>query len=72
MIHAQLLTGEIVKALASAEKLDLWLSCHLADVMNALGLLQDAEDGGEADEEYAHLPPDPTLTLCLPTFTEPG
>ena len=48
VIHAQLLTGEVTKVLASAEKLDVWLSCHLADVMNALGLLDDA---GEGDEE---------------------
>lgn len=51
MIHAQLLTGEVAKALGSAEKLDVWLSCHLADVMNALGLLQEAEEGEEAMEE---------------------
>ncbi|KAF9642653.1 hypothetical protein BDM02DRAFT_3105390 [Thelephora ganbajun] len=47
IIHAQLLTGEVAKALVSAEKLDVWLSCHLADVMNALGLLQEAEEGEE-------------------------
>jgi hypothetical protein len=51
VIHAQLLTGEVAKALGSAEKLDVWLSCHLADVMNALGLLQEAEEGEEATEE---------------------
>ncbi|KAF9648762.1 hypothetical protein BDM02DRAFT_3180018 [Thelephora ganbajun] len=44
VIHIQLLTGEVVKALASAEELDVWLSCHLADVMSALGLLQDREE----------------------------
>jgi len=45
VIHAQLLTGEVVKVLVSAEKLDVWLSCHLADVMNALGLfLQEGEE----------------------------
>lgn len=51
VIHAQLLTGEIAKSLASAEKLDVWLSCHLADVMNALGLLQEVEEGEDAIEE---------------------
>lgn len=50
VIHAQLLTGEVTRALASAEKLDVWLSCHLADVMNALGLLQEVE-GEEVAEE---------------------
>ena len=62
VIHAQLLTGEVKKVLASAEKLDVWLSCHLADVMNALGLLGQAEEGEEADEEYACLPPDLVFT----------
>lgn len=51
VIHAQLLTGEVVKVLVSAEKLDVWLSCHLADVMNALGLLQEAEEGEEVTGE---------------------
>ena len=50
VIHAQLLTGEVTRALISAEKLDVWLSCHLADVMNALGLLQESE-GEEVAEE---------------------
>jgi nuclear pore complex protein Nup85 len=50
VIHAQLLTGDTAKALTSAEKLDVWLSCHLADVMNALGVLQ-AEEGEEVGEE---------------------
>jgi nuclear pore complex protein Nup85 len=47
VIHAQLLTGKVTKVLASAEKLDVWLSCHLADVTNALGLLNGAEGGEE-------------------------
>lgn len=65
VIHAQLLTGEVAKALTSAERLDVWLSCHLADVMNALGLLQDPEEGEDA-EEYAYLPL--MLTSDLPSF----
>ena len=51
MIHASLLTGEPVKALASAEKLDLWLSCHLADAMGALRLLHESEEGEGIDDE---------------------
>lgn len=51
VIHAHLLTGEVKKVLASAEKLDVWLSCHLADVMNALGLLHETEEGEETHEE---------------------
>lgn len=51
VIHAQLLTGEVAKVLTSAERLDVWLSCHLADVMNALGLLQEAEELEDAIEE---------------------
>lgn len=51
VIHAQLLTDEVTKFLASAGKLDLWLSCHLADVMNALGLLREAEEWEGAREE---------------------
>ena len=74
VIHAQLLTGDVGKALASAEKLDVWLSCHLADVMNALGLLQETGGGEEAAEEYVHPHPGPDvnvgLTFCL--FTELG
>jgi hypothetical protein len=51
MIHSALLTGEPVKALAFAEKLDLWLSCHLADVMGVLGLLHEREESDGIDEE---------------------
>lgn len=51
LIHAQLLTGEVARSLASAEKLDVWLSCHLADVIHALGLLQEVEEVEEAAEE---------------------
>ena len=42
--------------------------------MNALGLLQDAEGGEDAVEEYVHLPPDSLPTLGSPffLFTEPG
>lgn len=74
VIHAQLLTGDVAKALGSAEKLDVWLSCHLADVMNALGLLQEAGGGEEVAEEYAHLhlSPDVNLWLTFCLFTELG
>ena len=51
VIHAQLLANEPTKVLVSSEKLDVWLSCHLADVMNALGLLHQAEEGEETHEE---------------------
>lgn len=50
VIHAQLLTGKVKKVLASAEKLDVWLSCHLADVMNALGLLPEVKGGDGVGE----------------------
>lgn len=51
VIHAQLLTGEVKKVLTSAERLDVWLSCHLADVMNVFGLLHGAEEEEGAHEE---------------------
>lgn len=60
LIHSALLIGEPVKALASAERLDLWLSCHLADVMGVLGLLQEREDS--EDDEYA------SYLCCFFTF----
>jgi hypothetical protein len=51
MIHSSLLGGEPLKTLGFAEKLDLWLSCHLADVMGALGLLHESEENEGIDEE---------------------
>lgn len=67
MIHSALLTGEPVKALSFAEKLDLWLSCHLADVMGVLGLLQEREEGDGVDEESVS-----TFCLKLLRLTNPN
>lgn len=39
MIHAALFTGDPLKALDHAAKLDPWLSAHLADMMEPLGLI---------------------------------
>ena len=40
--------------------------------MNALGLLQEAEEGEEVAEEYARLLLGPILTLDSPFPAEPG
>ena len=39
MIHAALFTGDPLKALDHAAKLDPWLSAHLADMMEPLALV---------------------------------
>ncbi|KAF8552731.1 hypothetical protein OG21DRAFT_1477631 [Imleria badia] len=48
MIHAALLTGDPLKALDHAAKLDPWLSAHLADMMEPLALVDrdPNEDSG--------------------------
>jgi nuclear pore complex protein Nup85 len=40
MIHAALFSGQPVKALEHAAKLDPWLAAHLADFMDALSLIE--------------------------------
>jgi hypothetical protein len=47
MIQSSLLSGECSKALDYASQLDPWLAAHLADIMQALDLLDT-----EPDEEY--------------------
>jgi nuclear pore complex protein Nup85 len=48
MIHAALFTGDPLKALNHAAKLDPWLSAHLADMMEPLALVDKDpnEDSG--------------------------
>lgn len=46
MIHAALFTGDPMKALEHAAKLDPWLSAHLADMMEPLALV-DKEPNDE-------------------------
>lgn len=59
MIQSSLFSGDCSKALNYASQLDPWLAAHLADIMQALDLLDN-----EPDEEYAssHYPPLPRLT----------
>jgi nuclear pore complex protein Nup85 len=44
MLHAALLNGELEQALVHAEKIDLWLAAHLADLMAPLGFLKTNPD----------------------------
>ncbi|KAG9309470.1 Nup85 nucleoporin-domain-containing protein [Chiua virens] len=48
MVHAALIAGDPLKALDHASKLDPWLSAHLADMMEPLGLIDKDpnEDSG--------------------------
>ncbi|KAH0836428.1 Nup85 nucleoporin-domain-containing protein [Lanmaoa asiatica] len=47
MVHASLFTGDPVKALDHAAKLDPWLGAHLADMMEPLALVdKDPNDSG--------------------------
>lgn len=42
MVHASLFSGEPIEALQHASKLDCWLSAHIADVMEALQLIDSS------------------------------
>ena len=44
MVHAELFHGRPEKALEYAAQLDPWLSSHLADLMNALSLIDSETD----------------------------
>jgi nuclear pore complex protein Nup85 len=44
MIHAALFSGKPVSALRHAARLDPWLAAHLADIMEALALIEDEID----------------------------
>ncbi|THH20635.1 hypothetical protein EW146_g752 [Bondarzewia mesenterica] len=46
MVHAALLSGEPIKALSHAARLDIWLAAHLADILENVELLD-----AEVDEE---------------------
>ncbi|KAJ3718910.1 Nup85 nucleoporin-domain-containing protein [Lentinula raphanica] len=69
MLFASLLSGNAEQALQHASNFDLWLSAHLADIMEPLGLLTndiDPESGMSRRDEcvlaYAdYLNSDPTL-----------
>ena len=39
ILHAELVMGRTNQALVAANELDPWLSAHLADIMDPLGLL---------------------------------
>jgi nuclear pore complex protein Nup85 len=44
MVHAALFSGQPVEALQHAHQLDCWLSAHLADIMEALQLIESDID----------------------------
>ena len=44
MIYVSLCAGKPAKALSYAEKLDLWLAAHLADIMESVDLLEPKVD----------------------------
>jgi nuclear pore complex protein Nup85 len=47
MVHAALFSGDPAKALSYAAQLDPWLAAHMADLMQALSLIEK-----DANEEY--------------------
>lgn len=50
MIHAALFSRQMRKALLHSSKLDRWLSAHLADIMEALSLIEPG-----IDDEYVYM-----------------
>nr|GAT45669.1 predicted protein [Mycena chlorophos] len=67
MVHTALLFGKAGEAVAHAAQLDRWLSAHLADIMQPLGLLDgQIHDGISARDEHVlsyaeYLHSDPAL-----------
>lgn len=59
-LHVALLSGNLKEALQHAQKLDPWLSAHLADIMVPLQLIDT-----EPDEEYVNAPSICSLLGCL-------
>jgi nuclear pore complex protein Nup85 len=50
MVHAALFSGDPAKALSHAAQLDPWLAAHMADLMQALSLIEK-----DANEEYVEV-----------------
>jgi nuclear pore complex protein Nup85 len=44
MIHASLFSGKPEDALLYASRLDAWLAAHMADIMDAISLLETEAD----------------------------
>jgi nuclear pore complex protein Nup85 len=44
MIHAALFSGKPASGLSQAAELDPWLAAHLADIMEAISLIDDQID----------------------------
>ena len=61
MIHAALFSGKPASALPHAAQLDPWLAAHLADVMEALSMVED-----DIDETYGSIF---ALNLRVTNFT---
>lgn len=62
MVHVALFMGDPLKALEHAAQLDLWLSAHLADVMEPLTLVEKT-----ANQEYAIT--SHGFAICIDVFT---
>lgn len=62
-LHVALLSGNLKEALQHAQKLDPWLSAHLADIMVPLQLIDN-----DLEEEYATVPC-PLFTRCTLTHS---
>ncbi|KAG2355971.1 Nup85 nucleoporin-domain-containing protein [Suillus spraguei] len=69
MVHAALFSGDPAKALSHAAQLDPWLAAHMADLMQALSLIEEEanEDSGLNVRDFyvlsyaQHLHADPAL-----------
>ena len=49
MCHAALFSGHLTEVLHHASQIDRWLAAHMADIMEALSLIDN-----DTDEEYVY------------------